>query len=244
MIEAALWGMLSASSLLMGALVALRLRPSNRFVGIALGFGAGALISAVAYELVEEAFDVAKGTGVPAIGVTLGALIFFAGDWYIDRRGGDHRKRAGDEGEESGSAGGIVLGTVLDGIPESIVIGGSLVIGGGVSVAMVAAAFLSNLPESLGATSGLQRSGLPVRRIVAMWMGIVLVSGASAALGYQLLEDASPRLGAFFQAFAAGSILTMLADSMMPEAYREGGKLVGLATVIGFALALWVSSLG
>jgi ZIP family zinc transporter len=205
-----------------------------------MGFGAGALISAVSFELFEEAVDAAGGTGAVALGVAAGALTFFGGDWLIDRSGGAERKSTSGE-QADGSAAAIMLGSLLDGVPESIVIGTSLVAGGGVSVAMVAAAFLSNLPEALGATVGLVRGGMAPRRLLGLWVGIVALSGAASAFGYLVLDSASPGLGAFFQAFAAGAILTMLADSMMPEAFAEGGKLVGLVTVLGFALAAGLS---
>jgi ZIP family zinc transporter len=240
MAEAAFWGVLSASSLLIGALLALWRPIPSRVVGLVMGFGAGALISAVSFELIEEAIDAAHGTWVIGGGIAAGALTFFGGDWAIDRRGGAERKSTTGEQAE-GNPAAIVLGSVLDGVPESIVVGGSLVAGGGVSVAMVAAAFLSNLPESLGATAGLAKAGLPHRRLLWMWVGIVVISGVAAALGFLMLDEASPRLGAFFQAFAAGAMLTMLADTMMPEAFEEGGKLVGLFTVLGFALAVWLS---
>ena len=241
MLEAAFWGGLSASALLIGAVIALRWRLPPRIVGLTMGFGAGALISAVSFELVDEAIEAAGGTGVVSLGLALGALTFFGGDWLIDRRGGGGRKDVrGEHGD--GNASAIMLGTVLDGIPESIVIGGSLATGG-VSAAMVVAAFLSNLPEGLGASTGLLKSGTPSRRLMAMWAGILAVSAASSAIGFRVLEGARPELGAFFQAFAAGAVLTMLVDSMIPEATEEGGKLVGLLTVCGFAVALGVSTL-
>jgi ZIP family zinc transporter len=131
---------------------------------------------------------------------------------------------------------------VLDGIPESIVIGGSLATGGAVSLAMVAAAFISNVPEAVSATTGLTGS-VPRRSILAMWSAIVVVSAAAAALSYQALREASARLSAFVQAFAAGAMLPMLADTMMPEAFGKGGKLVGLVAVLGFSIAVWISYL-
>jgi ZIP family zinc transporter len=177
---------------------------------------------------------------IVGVGIAAGALTFYVGDWVIDRRGGAERKSTTGE-QAKGNPAAIVLGSVLDGVPESIVVGGSLVVGGSVSVAMVAAAFLSNLPEALGATAGLAKTGLGRRHLLGMWLGIVALSGVSAALGFLMLDGASPRLGAFFQTFAAGAMLTMLADTMMPEAFDEGGKLVGLFTVLGFALAVWLS---
>ena len=241
MIEALVWGGVSASSLLIGAIVVLSWNWSPRIVGLAMGFGAGALISAVSFELVEEAFDAASGSGIVAIGLAAGALTFFGGDWWIDRRGGADRKDVSGK-PSGGNAGAIMLGTVLDGIPESIVIGGSLATGG-VSAAMVVAAFLSNFPEALGASSGLITTGTPRRKLMLMWAGIVAVSAVSSAIGFRVLEAAAPETGAFFQCFAAGAVLTMLVDSMIPEANDEGGPLAGLFTVLGFAIAVWISKI-
>ncbi len=238
--EAAFWGALSASSLLIGAVIALRWQVSPRIVGLVMGFGAGALISAVSFDLVDEAIETSAGSGAVGLGLAAGALVFFLGDWYIDRRGGDQRKDIGGKGAE-GNATAITLGTVLDGIPESIVVGGSLVAGGGVSAAVVAAAFISNLPEALGASVGLKKGGMSRGRLIALWVAIVVVSALSSALGYLVLDDASPNVGAFFQTFAAGAMLTMLADSMIPEAHEEGGRYVGLFLVLGFALAVFIS---
>jgi ZIP family zinc transporter len=240
--EAAFWGAFSASSLLIGAAMALRWNLSSRIVGLVMGFGAGALISAVSFELVEDAIDHSAGYWAVGFGLAAGALIFFGGDWYIDRRGGEQRKDIGGEGSE-GNASAIMLGTVLDGIPESIVVGGSLVAGGSVSIAMVAAAFLSNLPEAVGASTGLKKGGTPGRRLIGLWLIIVLISAASSAIGYVILDEAPENVGAFFQSFAAGAILTMLIDTMIPEASEEGGKTVGLITVLGFAVAVFLSQL-
>lgn len=242
MLEAAFWGGLSASSLIIGAIIALRRPLSSTTVGLIMGFGAGALISAISFELISDALDHAESFSRVAFGLAAGALTFFAGDWFIDHRGGEGRKQIEPEGE-AGDPGAIVIGTILDGIPESLVIGGSLVTGGGVSLAMVAAAFISNVPESLSATVGLTRSGATTRSIVRLWVSIVAVSAVSAALGYQILDTAPESLTAVVQSFAAGAMLTMLADSMMPEAFNRGGKLVGLVTVMGFAVAVWISSL-
>jgi ZIP family zinc transporter len=156
--EALAWGLIAASSLVLGGILALRLPIGLRPLGLVMGFGAGVLISAVAYELVEDAFGTAGGSGAVALGLLAGAFTFYFGDLVIDRFGGEGRKSAAG-GQEVGSALAIVLGTVLDGIPESIVLGLSLLGGGGVSVAMLAAVFLSNLPEALSSTVGLSKSG-------------------------------------------------------------------------------------
>jgi ZIP family zinc transporter len=151
--------------------------------------------------------------------------------------GGDQRKSMAGGAKAEGSGLAIVLGAVLDGIPESIVLGMSLLAGTGVSVAFVAAVFISNLPEGLAATSGLTESGWSTARILGLWTGVTLVSATSALLGYGVFDDASPWVTAFVLAYAGGAVLTMLADTMMPEAYAQAGPLVGLFTTAGFAVA-------
>ena len=230
------WGILAASSLVIGALVALLFRISLRVIGLIMGFGAGVLISAVAFDLVEEAADKSSGHGAVVAGIFAGCAVFFGGDWLIDRLGGGDRKDASG-GQESGSALAIVLGTVLDGIPESMVIGLTIFQGGAVGAAYLAAVFISNLPESISSTAGLVTGGWKKSRILWMWIAIAVVSGLASLAGYGLFQHSSPDTVAFVLAFAAGAILTMLADTMMPEAFEHGGKLVGVVTTLGFAIA-------
>ena len=236
------WGALAASSLLLGGVIALVFRVSGRVLGLILGFGAGVLISAVAYELVEDAFSTSEGGAWVAAGLAAGALVYFVGDELIDRRGGEKRKSMGGEQEE-GTALAIVLGIVLDGIPESVVIGLTLLEGGSVGVAMLVAVFISNLPEAIGATSGLAVAGWRRSHILGLWGLVILASALASLAGYGLLGDASPNTIAFVLAFAGGAILTMLAETMIPEAYLRGGKAVGLVTTLGFGVAFAISAL-
>jgi len=236
------WGFLAGSSLILGGLIALRLPISKLALGLIMAFGAGVLISAVAYELVLEGYTTSAGSGGVALGLLAGAVTFFVGDMAIDAYGGEHRKKSSGA-QAGGSALAIVLGIVLDGIPESIVLGISLLGGGGVAMAVVAAVFLSNLPEAIAATTGLTASGWKPERIMGLWLGVALVSAISAVAGYALLDGASPRTIAFVTAFAGGAILTMLADTMMPEAFEHGGKLVGLFTTLGFLTSFWITTL-
>jgi zinc transporter, ZIP family len=242
MAEAFGWGAVASSSLIIGGLLALRVDIRGRALGLIMAFGAGVLISAVSFELVEEAADTSAGNGGVALGLFAGCLAFFVGDKLIDRLGGSERKSSLGR-QQGGSPLGIVLGIVLDGIPESIVIGLTILTGGGVSAAMLVAVFLSNLPEAIAATSGLSISGWQGRRIVGLWVLIAVVSSLAAGLGYGAFGDASPRTIAFVLSFAGGAILTMLAETMMPEAFEHGHKLVGVFTTLGFALAFFVSSL-
>jgi ZIP family zinc transporter len=236
------WGLFAGSSLILGGAIALAVPISERVLGWIMAFGAGVLISAVAYELVAEAYETAAGSGGLALGLGAGALTFFAGDAVVDRMGGDKRKSM-RRAAGTGSALAIVLGIVLDGIPESAVIGLGLLEGTGVSVAVIAAVFLSNLPEAIAATTGLRSGGWAPRRIIGLWVLVAVVSGLASLLGYALFDSAGPSALAFVLAFAGGAILTMLADTMMPEAFEHGGKLVGLLTTLGFGLAFALTTL-
>ena len=238
--EAALWGLVAASSLVFGAEVALRYDLARRTVGLVMALGVGMLISSIAFELVVPA-GAQLGTAVASLGLLTGALVFFGGDWYIGHLGGNRRKSpvAGDEGS---SGLGIVLGTVLDGIPESAVLGMSLASGAGISAALVSAIWISNVPESLGSTTNLTTGGMSPGRIRLMWILIAALSGLAAAAGFRFVEDSSRATGSLVQAFAAGSLLTMIADEMAPEAFSPSGLLTGVATAAGFVVGYALSS--
>jgi ZIP family zinc transporter len=196
----------------------------------------------VAYELVLDAFLMTgSGRWSVALGLLFGALTFYAGDAVVDRMGAGERKRSAVA--VSGSALAIVLGIVLDGIPESVVLGLTLIDEGAIGLAVLAAIFLSNLPESVAATAGLQSGGWPGRNIIGLWVLVSLVSGLAAMLGFAIFDDAPISTVAFVEAFAGGAILTMLADTMFPEAYEHGGKQVGLLTTLGFFVAFSLSTL-
>ena len=240
MLEAAFWGFVAGASLLIGAVIGITSRPSNRVIGLVMAFGSGVLISAVAFELTAEAID-RGGADATTAGLAAGSLAFFAGDLAIDRRGGERRKSM--QGQTAGGAGlAIALGALMDGIPESAAIGVTLIEGGGVGVAVVVAVFLSNLPESISASVGMRNAGRRPGWILALWGAVTLASTLAAALGFGLLDGASQDLIAVIQAFAAGAILTMLADTMMPEAFEHGGNVAGLVTTTGFILAALLST--
>jgi ZIP family zinc transporter len=239
--EALLWGLLAGSSLVIGGLVALAVRIRPRLLGLVMAFGAGVLISAVSFELVEEASDTGSLSTV-ALGLFAGALVFYLGDAAIDHLGGSERKSMGGA-QASGSAYAIVLGIVLDGIPESMVIGLGLLEGGNVSAAVIVAVFISNVPEAIAATSGLVAMSWKRAKILSLWALVMLVTALASLAGYALFDAASGEAVAFVLAFAGGAVLTMLADTMMPEAFEHGGKLVGLATTLGFAVAFGVTAL-
>jgi ZIP family zinc transporter len=234
-LEAVFWSLVAASTLIVGAVGAIALPWRRRTIGLFAGFGAGALISAVTLDLTRSAFEAAEVPIVVA-GLGMGAIAFSGGNWALHRGGAlRHRKRSA--GQQAGADPlGIVLGTVLDGIPESVVIGISLLAGEGVGLAFLAAVAISNLPEAISATTGLRRTGWSARGILGLWAIVAVLSAVAAGAGYGLLAGAPPEVAATIQAFSAGAVLTMLADTMMPEAFDEAGAAVGLATVLGYAI--------
>jgi zinc transporter, ZIP family len=240
MAEAFVWGAVGAGALLVGALVAYLLAPSSSVIAVVMALGTGLLIGSVSFELIDEALKTRTVAWV-ALLVLVGALAFTLGDWLLSRHGGGGRKDP--EGEQAeGSPLAIVLGSVLDGIPESFVLG-LTVLQGGVSVSLLAGVALSNLPEGMSSSSGLKAAGWPRSRVVLMWLAVVAVSALSAAAGYLLLDPASGRTGALVQAFAAGALLAMLADTLLPEAYKVEGVLTGTLVVVGFAASLALSAI-
>ncbi len=241
MLEAAWWGFVAGSALLVGAVVGLVVQVSVRIIGLVMAFGAGVLISAVAFELTLEAHQ-AGGGGPVLAGLIAGGLTFFVGDWFIDARGGHRRKSPVQQTHSSAGAGvALVLGALLDGIPESAAIGSSLAEGSAVGLAFVGAVFLSNVPESLSATAGLRAAGRSTGYVLGLWGAVCLASVLASAVGYAALGHSSPAAVAVVQSFAAGAIITMLADTMVPEATEHSGRLVGIFTVAGFAVAFLLS---
>lgn len=239
MAEAFGWGALGAAALLVGALVAYLLSPSRRVIAVVMALGTGLLIGSVSYELVDDALE-HQAVAWVALMVLVGAATFTVGDWLLERGGGGDRKDP-TGAQTEGSPLAIVLGSVLDGIPESFVLG-LTVLQGGVSVSLLAGVVLSNLPEGMSSSSGLKAAGWPQGRVVLMWSAVVLVSALAAAAGYALLDPASGRTGALVQAFAAGALLAMLADTLLPEAYAVEGVLTGPLVVAGFAVSLALSA--
>jgi ZIP family zinc transporter len=243
--EAALWGFVGGVSLLVGAVLAILAPVPLRMVGMVMGFGVGVLISAVAFELTGAAYE--RSGALPVVlGLSGGALTFYAGDRLIDRKGAKKRKDPTGTGAGAGSsaASALVLGALLDGIPESAAIGVSLLGGGSVGVAVVFAVFLSNIPEALAASAGMRRDGRSVGYILGLWTLVVLASTVAAAAGYALLGGAGDTTLAITEAFAAGAVLTMLSDTMVPEAVEHAGDAVGLACVAGFICSFLLSMAG
>ena len=243
-IEAGLWGLLAGGALVLGALVAWFLRVSTVVVSLIMAFGAGVLISALAFDLVDEA-ETTGGLLPTLLGFLAGAAVYVAANIALARRGARHRKRSGDqqpsEQEQQGSGAAIAIGALLDGVPESVVLGISLLGGQGVGVAVLAAIFISNLPEGLSSASGMKRNGRSARYVFGVWVGIAVVSGLAGALGCLLLGGAPPETVAAITAVAAGAILAMVADTMIPEAFEKTQIYTGLVATVGFIIAFGIS---
>ncbi|MEV5437613.1 ZIP family zinc transporter [Streptomyces sp. NPDC052682] len=247
-VQAGLWGLVAGSALLLGAALGYGLRVPQKVIAMVMAFGAGVLLSAVSFELVGEAYEQA-GLAPAAIGTLGGAVAYTAGNLWLARRGARHRKRSGhqpaqaqpSEAEQGGSGTALALGALLDGVPESAVIGVSLLDGGAVSLVTVAAVFISNLPEGLSSSAGMKRSGRGRAYVFGVWAAIAAASTVSAVLGYTVVGAFSPAVIAAVTAVAAGAILAMIADTMIPEAFEEAHLAIGLVTVCGFLVSFALS---
>jgi zinc transporter, ZIP family len=233
------WGALAASSLVIGALLGL-VRPwPNRLVGLVLAFGAGALISAVSFDLAQEGARIGD-PGFLGLGLAAGAVTYFALNRMVERRSSGRAK----DGEPAGSSGtSLAIGAFLDGIPEQMVLGIGIAAGEGVGVGLLVAIFVSNLPESIGSSTEMHAAGTRPASIRRLWILVALICTAATVVGYAIADSVSGNVNAVVDGIAAGALLVMLVDSMIPDAVRKGGDVSGLITVLGFAVAAALSAI-
>jgi ZIP family zinc transporter len=245
-IQAGLWGLLSGSALLIGAAIGWFVPMTRRIIAAVMAFGAGVLISALSFELMDEAWE--SGGIVPVVGGFLGgAIVYTIANQLLAARGAKHRKRAdakhrdGDRQRNDQNASALAVGALLDGIPESLVIGVSLLRGGGVAMVAVIAVFLSNVPEGLSSAAGMKAEGRKFAYVFGLWSAIAAFAGLASWFGYVAFDGVNPAVVAAVQATAAGAILTMVVDTMVPEAFEGTQDYAGLIAVSGFLVAFALS---
>ena len=236
MLEALGWGALAASSLVIGAVLGIARSWSPKLIGLVLAFGAGALISAVSFDLAQEGAALG-GSGYVGLGLAAGALTYFTLNRVVERRGKD----GSADKEDSGSA--LALGAFLDGIPEQLVLGMVVAAGDGVGVGLLVAIFVSNLPEAIGSSTEMRAAGTGAATVRRLWILVAVICTAATVAGYAIADSVSGDLNAAVHGFAAGALIVMLIDSMIPDAVKKGGDRSGLVTALGFAVAAALSGI-
>ena len=243
---ATLWGWLTGGSLLIGAVIGYFFDLPSKIISSIMAFGSGVLISAVSFDLMDEAFQ-HGGMLATGVGFFAGSIIYTLLVRIFNKRGAKFRKRSGllqpTEKSASGSGMAIAIGALLDGIPESIVIGLSLLSGKGVSLVAVFAVFISNIPEGLSSSHGMKHAGRSKKYIFGLWIGMTFISGIASMAGYTIFSGLSKETVAATTGVAAGAILSMIVDTMIPEAYEDEHDLAGVITVVGFLIAFITSKL-
>jgi ZIP family zinc transporter len=249
--EPLLWGFIASIPLLIGSIIALIVNLPKQVIAIIMAFGSGVLVAALAFSLIEEAFSLSESITSVIIGFVLGGLSYTLANYILNRKSrGSTRHRKKSHGENAGGgkdASGLALlvGSVMDNIPENMALGITLVTGGAVNIVLIAAIFLSNFPEGLSSAQGMKSNGRSKKYIVSLWSIAVVIGTISSVIGFTFLSNTAPSTISIAISFAAGAILVMLAESMIPEAHAEGGSSrIGIATMAGFAIAFILGRLG
>ena len=248
-IDSLLWGFIASIPLLIGSIVALFVNLPKSIIASIMAFGSGVLVAALAFSLIEESFSLSQSIPPVIIGFIGGGLSYTIANYFLNRKSaGNLRRRKRSHGEDAGgskNASGLALlvGSVMDNIPENMALGISLITGGTVNIVLIVAIFISNFPEGLASTVGMKANGKSSKQVIILWSIAVFISTISSVIGFKVLSNTNPFLISIAISFAAGAILVMLAESMIPEAYEEGGIKIGIATMIGFVIAFVLGKL-
>lgn len=249
LVDSLIWGFIASIPLLIGTTIALFINLPKNVIGTIMAFGSGVLIAALSFSLIEEAFRLSQSLISVITGFLLGGLAYTIVNYILHKkskgqltkRKRSHGKMAGGGREASGLS--LLAGSVMDNIPENMALGISMVTGGAINIVLVVAIFISNLPEGLASASGMKSNGKSKKRIISIWFIAVIVGTISPAIGFEVLSKASSHIIAIAISFAAGAIIVMLAESMIPEAFEEGGMKIGIATMLGFGIAFILGKL-
>ena len=242
-LQAAGWGLLSGSGLLIGAVGGYYSRLQHSFISRVMTFAAGVLLAVVAVDLVINARG-ATSLHWTVMGLLCGAAVFSSVNWLLSRRGAQHRKRCGEcveqpeEEQQPGSGLAIAAGTFLDGVPEGMVLGLSVLHQGAPGLGTVTAFFLANIPEALSSSAGMRKAGRSARYVFGVWIGIALMIGLAAMVAGLVLRGTGPAVRGTVEAFAAGAILALVSETMIPEAFHGSPQFNGLLLVVGFVALL------
>src|ERR671933_2370419 len=246
--DSLLWGLVASIPLIAGAVLASFVNLKKPIIASIMAFGAGVLVAALTFSLIEEAYGLVNDLVPVVLGFALGGLSYSVVNHILNKKSGtknrkrSHGENAGGGKDASGMA--LMVGSLMDNIPENMALGISLVAGGAVNIVLIAAIFISNFPEGLASTAGMKSHGRSKKYILLLWSIAVVIGTISAAIGFAVLSKTSPYVISIAISFAAGAILVMLAESMIPEAFEEGGSKIGLAAMAGFTVAFILGRLG
>jgi zinc transporter, ZIP family len=243
MYQIIIFSFISGFSLTLGAVIGNTWKLKQKTIAAFMAFGSGVLICALTFGLMEEAFG-HGGFDAVIIGFLIGGLLYIGSDWVIHWHGGrKHRKIQHSKSKKESNGIMITFGSILDGIPESIALGISLFSNQALGLMMISAIVISNIPESIASVPGLKKEGFSKKYIFAIWISVGIIVFLATVLSYFFLRNLDSNTLGILEALAAGAILAMLADSMMPEAYEDGGYLIGILTIFGFLLSFVMSRL-
>jgi ZIP family zinc transporter len=239
-VTAGLAGLAAGGALLLGAIIAWFVNVPRNIVAGVMAFGAGVLISALAFDLVGEAM-VEAGIWPTVSGFAAGAVVYVFTNIFLDKR--DARNRRGGDEDSPGTGTGIAAGALLDGVPESMALGLSMLAGNGVSIPILVAIVISNVPEGLSSTAELKASGKKASYVFLLWGGIALAAVLASLAGFTVLADAPVEVTGFITSLAAGAMLAMICDTMIPDAFRRAHNYTGLLATLGFLLSLIIHNI-